>query len=61
MKKTMIRLRMSDLPKPVEIEGACGEREHYMLTPAGRKKCGAALQKVLVPAEQSAGRRIEKD
>jgi predicted transcriptional regulator len=34
-----------DLPLPLEIQGENGEREIYMLTPAGRK-FGACLTKV---------------
>lgn len=33
-----------DLPLPIEIQGKNGEREIYMLTPAGRK-FGACLTK----------------
>ena len=37
--------RMEDLPTEIRVVDRRGGQVEYVLTPAGRKPCGAALQK----------------
>ena len=45
-------IQQQELPLPIEIQGKNGEREIYMLNPAGRNKFGACLNKVIDPLRQ---------
>jgi hypothetical protein len=45
MKGKRLILKSSDLPIPLEVVGDNGERENYVINPAGRK-FGASLVKV---------------
>lgn len=41
-----LRIKMSDLPIAMELEGPNGETRPYIIAPAGRKRIGASLQAV---------------
>lgn len=54
MNSETIRIRMKELPKPVEVVAEDGRKKSYTLAPSG--KLGACLNKA--PCQSGAGKRL---